>query len=82
MPNDGDHLILIDTSAWIHFLRPKGEPFIAGRVPAALRHAHCLRCNVFRVASGHAIVAWLLQQAGDGLSGNSSARERVSVMHG
>ena len=49
MPADGDSLILIDTSAWIHFLRPDGDPAIAGRVQAALVNGVACWCPMIRL---------------------------------
>ena len=49
MPTDRDSLVLVDTSAWIHFLRPDGEPSIAGRVQAALRNGVACWCPMVRL---------------------------------
>ena len=37
-------MILIDTSAWIHLLRPDGDPAVRGRVEAALRSGDACWC--------------------------------------
>ena len=37
-------MILIDTSSWIHLLRPDGDPAVRGRVEAALRSGDASWC--------------------------------------
>ena len=37
-------MILIDTSSWIHFLRPDGDPAVRNRVQAALRAGEACWC--------------------------------------
>ena len=49
MPTDGDRLVLVDTSTWIHFLRPDGEPSIAERVKAALLNGLACWCPMVRL---------------------------------
>ena len=42
-------MILIDTSSWIHFLRPDGDPAIRNRVEAALRAGDACWCPVVQL---------------------------------
>ena len=42
-------MILIDTSSWIHFLRPDGDPAIRDRVEAALRAGDACWCPVVQL---------------------------------
>jgi predicted nucleic acid-binding protein len=42
-------VILVDTSAWIHFLRPDGEPDVRARVEAALRAGAARWCPLIRL---------------------------------
>ncbi|MCC5866461.1 MAG: PIN domain-containing protein [Wenzhouxiangella sp.] len=49
MPTDNDSRILVDTSAWIHFLRPEGERSVARRVQAALRNGSACWCQMVRL---------------------------------
>ena len=42
-------MILIDTSSWIHFLRPDGDPTIRDRVQAALRAGEACWCPVVQL---------------------------------
>ena len=37
-------MILVDTSSWIHFLRPHGDPAVRSRVEAALRGGQACWC--------------------------------------
>ena len=37
-------MILVDTSSWIHFLRPHGDPAVRSRVDAALRAGQACWC--------------------------------------
>ena len=37
-------MILVDTSSWIHFLRPHGDPAVRGRVEAALGGGQACWC--------------------------------------
>ena len=37
-------MILVDTSSWIHFLRPQGDPEVRSRVDAALRAGQACWC--------------------------------------
>ncbi len=49
MPTDGDSRVLVDTSAWIHFLRPEGERSVALRVQAALLNGNACWCPMVRL---------------------------------
>ena len=40
---------LVDTSAWIHSLRPDGDPAVAGRVRAALEMGDAVWCAMIRL---------------------------------
>jgi predicted nucleic acid-binding protein len=40
---------LVDTSAWIHSLRPDGDPAVAGRVRAALESGEAAWCEMVRL---------------------------------
>jgi predicted nucleic acid-binding protein len=40
---------LVDTSAWIHSLRPDGDPAVAGRVRAALESGEAAWCVMVRL---------------------------------
>jgi predicted nucleic acid-binding protein len=42
-------MILIDTSSWIHFLRPDGDAAVRARVEAALRAGAALWCPLVRL---------------------------------
>ena len=42
-------MILIDTSSWIHFLRPDGDSAIRTRVEAALRAGNACWCPVVQL---------------------------------
>lgn len=42
-------MILIDTSSWIHLLRPDGEPAVRGRVEAALRAGDACWCPIVQL---------------------------------
>lgn len=42
-------MILIDTSSWIHLLRPDGEPAVRGRVEAALRAGEACWCPIVQL---------------------------------
>ena len=42
-------LILIDTSSWIHLLRPDGDPQIRQRVEAALRSGDACWCPIVQL---------------------------------
>lgn len=49
-PNDdGADVILIDSSAWIHFLRPDGDAEVRQRVLVALRAGMAARCPIVRL---------------------------------
>ena len=39
-------MILVDTSSWIHLLRPDGDPTARGRVEAALRSGTACWCSI------------------------------------
>lgn len=41
--------LLVDTSAWIHFLRPEGDVAVRARVDAALRSGTARWCPVVRL---------------------------------
>jgi len=49
MPTDGDSLVLVDTSAWIHFLRPDGDSSVAKRVQATLLNGVACWCPMIRL---------------------------------
>jgi predicted nucleic acid-binding protein len=42
-------LLLIDTSSWIHLLRPNGDPAIRSRVERALQSGDACWCSVIRL---------------------------------
>jgi predicted nucleic acid-binding protein len=42
-------VILIDSSSWIHFLRPNGDPVIRARVEAALTAGEACWCPLVRL---------------------------------
>ena len=42
-------MILVDTSSWIHFLRPRGDPEVRSRVDAALRAGQACWCPPVRL---------------------------------
>lgn len=42
-------MVLIDTSAWIHFLRPDGDATVRGRVTAALQAGTACWCPLVRL---------------------------------
>lgn len=42
-------LILVDTSSWIHFLRPRGDPKIRVRVERALRSGEACWCPLVQL---------------------------------
>ena len=42
-------MILIDTSSWIHLLRPDGDPTARGRVEAALRAGTACWCPIVQL---------------------------------
>ncbi len=42
-------MILIDTSSWIHLLRPDGDPAIRRRVEAALRSGDACWCPIVQL---------------------------------
>ena len=42
-------MILIDTSSWIHLLRPDGEPAVRARVEAALRSGDACWCPIVQL---------------------------------
>ena len=42
-------MTLIDTSSWIHLLRPDGDPAVRGRVEAALRSGDACWCPVVQL---------------------------------
>lgn len=42
-------MILVDTSSWIHFLRPDGDAKVRGRVERALRSGEACWCPVVQL---------------------------------
>jgi predicted nucleic acid-binding protein len=42
-------VILVDSSSWIHFLRPTGDPVVRARVAAALTAGEACWCPVVRL---------------------------------
>jgi predicted nucleic acid-binding protein len=42
-------VILVDTSSWIHFLRPKGNKEVGGRVQRALTDGEACWCSLVRL---------------------------------
>jgi predicted nucleic acid-binding protein len=42
-------VILVDSSSWIHFLRPSGDPVVRGRVEAALTAGEACWCPLVRL---------------------------------
>lgn len=42
-------MVLIDTSSWIHFLRPNGDPEVRARVEAALNTGAARWCPLVRL---------------------------------
>jgi predicted nucleic acid-binding protein len=42
-------VILIDSSSWIHFLRPNGDPVVRARVEAALTAGEACWCPLVRL---------------------------------
>jgi hypothetical protein len=42
-------VILIDSSSWIHFLRPNGDPVVRSRVEAALTSGEACWCPLVRL---------------------------------
>jgi len=45
----GDRIVLIDTSSWIHFLRPDGDEHARERVSAALEAGTARWCGMVRL---------------------------------
>lgn len=45
----GSTLILVDTSAWIHFLRPKGNEEVRKRIASALTDGEACWCPMIRL---------------------------------
>lgn len=42
-------MVLVDTSAWIHFLRPDGDPAVRARVDGVLRAGTARLCPLVRL---------------------------------
>ena len=42
-------MVLVDSSSWIHFLRPDGDPAVRGRVQAALDAGDASWCPLVRL---------------------------------
>jgi predicted nucleic acid-binding protein len=42
-------VILVDSSSWIHFLRPTGDPVVRARVESALRNGDACWCPLVRL---------------------------------
>jgi predicted nucleic acid-binding protein len=42
-------VILVDSSSWIHFLRPSGDPVVRARVGAALANGEACWCPLVRL---------------------------------
>jgi len=42
-------VILVDSSSWIHFLRPNGDPVVRSRVEAALTSGEACWCPLVRL---------------------------------
>ena len=42
-------MILVDSSSWIHFLRPNGDPAVRARVEAALTAGDACSCPLIRL---------------------------------
>ena len=42
-------MILVDSSSWIHFLRPNGDPMVRSRVEAALTSGEACWCPLVRL---------------------------------
>ena len=42
-------MILVDTSSWIHFLRPRGDPEVRSRVEAALGSGQACWCPLVQL---------------------------------
>ena len=42
-------MVLVDSSSWIHFLRPDGDPAVRGRVEAALHAGTARWCPLVRL---------------------------------
>jgi predicted nucleic acid-binding protein len=42
-------VILVDSSSWIHFLRPNGDPLVRARVEAALTGGEAAWCPLVRL---------------------------------
>ena len=42
-------MILVDSSSWIHFLRPSGDPVVRSRVESALVNGHACWCPLVRL---------------------------------
>jgi predicted nucleic acid-binding protein len=42
-------MVLVDTSAWVHFLRPDGDPAVRTRVEAALKAGTARWCALVRL---------------------------------
>ncbi|MPZ20185.1 MAG: PIN domain-containing protein [Luteitalea sp.] len=42
-------MVLVDTSSWIHFLRPDGDAIVRGRVEAALHAGSARWCSLVRL---------------------------------
>ena len=42
-------MILVDSSSWIHFLRPNGDPVVRARVEAALTRGETAWCPLIRL---------------------------------
>ena len=42
-------MILVDSSSWIHFLRPQGDPVVRARVESALTNGEACWCPMVRL---------------------------------
>ena len=42
-------MILVDSSSWIHFLRPDGDAVVRARVSQALREGEACWCDMVRL---------------------------------
>ena len=42
-------MILVDSSSWVHFLRPNGDPVVRSRVEAALTSGEACWCPLVRL---------------------------------
>ena len=72
-------MILVDTSSWIHMLRPSGDPVVRGRVETALTNGQACWCPLVQLelwngARGDASTAFCASLPGPFLNFRSTTR--------